>query len=340
MSLFSPRIELKPLADLCHRLGMAFEAGIDARTIWAREAERARGRFREHLATVSDAVNHGESLTDALRETGDFFPTLFREMVALGEQTGHVDRVLAQLSDHYQNQISLRRSFWSSITWPLVQLTIAVGVVGLLIWVQGMIGIDILRVGLVGERGLQIYGIFLAVVGAVIFLAVRAVTRGAVWTAPIQRMVLQLPGIGPPLQTVALARLAWAMHVTLDGGMEVRRALRLSLRSTHNARYLDQLPTIVSEISAGNSIHEAFCRAGGYPVEFLDTLAVGEQSGKIAESMGVLARQFQERARLALATLTTLAGWAVWAVIAALLIALIFRVFSFYLNAITGAMQM
>ena len=141
------------------------------------------------------------------------------------------------------------------------------------------------------------------------------------------------------MQTVALARLAWAMHVTLDGGMEVRRALRSALRSTHNARYLDQLPTIVSEISAGNSIHEAFCRAGGYPVEFLDTLAVGEQSGKIAESMGVLAA-VQERARLALATLTTLAGWAVWAVIAALLIALIFRVFSFYLNAITGAMQM
>ena len=303
MSLFSPQINTKSLADLCHRLSMAFEAGIDARTIWTPRPS-GQGQFRQHLSTISDAVNHGETMADALRETGDFFPALFREMVGLGEQTGKVDAVLAQLADHYQNQLTLRRNFWSAITWPLVQLGIAVAVVGLLIWVQGMIGVDILGFGLVGDRGLTIYAMFLAAVGAGLFLLLRAVNRGLVWTAPIQRFVLRLPGIGKPLQTVAVARLAWAMHVTLGAGMEVRLALRLSLRSTHNARYIDQIPLIVSEIAAGSSIYEAFHHAGGYPVEFLDTLAVGEQSGKIAESMAVLARQYQERARAALATLT------------------------------------
>ncbi len=337
--LFSPRIDIKPLADLCHRLSMSLEAGIDARTIWAREAERAQGRTRQHLAIVSDAINHGEATTDALRLTGDFFPTMFCEMVAVGEQTGRLDAVLAQLAEHYQNQLTLRRNFWSSITWPLFQLGVAVTVVGLLIWVTGVLGVDILGLGIVGERGVQIYALFLAAVGAAVFFLLRAINRGLVWTAPIQRLVLQLPGIGKPLQTVALARLAWSMHVTLESGMEVRQALRLSLRSSHNARYTDQIPLIVAEISAGNSIHEAFCRAGGYPLEFLDTLAVGEQSGKIVESMRVLARQYQERARTALATLTTLAGWAVWAVVAAMLIALIFRVFSFYLGAINGALR-
>ena len=137
---------------------------MNARTIWTREAERAQGQFRQHLSTISDAVNHGETMADALRETGDFFPALFREMVGLGEQTGKVDAVLAQLADHYQNQLTLRRNFWSAITWPLVQLGIAVAVVGLLIWVQGMIGVDILGFGLVGDRGLTIYAMFLAAV--------------------------------------------------------------------------------------------------------------------------------------------------------------------------------
>jgi type II secretory pathway component PulF len=259
-------------------------------------------------------------------------------MIALGEQTGHLDGVLARLADHYQNQADLRRSFWAAITWPLVQLGIAIAVVGLLIWITGILGVDILGFGLVGDRGLRIYVAFLAAVGVLLFLVLRAVSRGMVWIRPVQRLVLQLPGIGKPLQTVALARLAWSMHVTLDAGMEVRLALRMSLRSTQSARYIDQIPTIEREVSKGNSIHEAFCRAGGYPVEFLDTLAVGEQTGKIVESMGLLARQYQERARSALATLTMLAGWVVWAAIAALLIALIFRVFSFYLGAINGAL--
>ena len=48
--------------------------------------------------------------------------------------------------------------------------------------------------------------------------------------------------------------------------------------------------------------------AGGYPADFLDTLAVGEQSGKIVESMGRLAKQYQDRARSAMAALAVVAG--------------------------------
>jgi type II secretory pathway component PulF len=136
---------------------------------------------------------------------------------------------------------------------------------------------------------------------------------------------------------MALARLAWSMNVTMNAGMEIRRALKLSLRSTQNARYTDQIPVIDAEITAGNSIHDAFCRAGGYPVEFLDTLAVGEDSGKVVESMGLLARQYQDRARAALVILTTIAGWIVWAAVASLIIVLIFRIFSFYIGAINAA---
>ena len=71
---FSPRIGLKPLVGLCRRLSTATGAGIDTRTVWAREADRAVGPLRRHLLAVSEAVNRGESLADALAPTGDFFP--------------------------------------------------------------------------------------------------------------------------------------------------------------------------------------------------------------------------------------------------------------------------
>ena len=175
---------------------------------------------------------------------------------------------------------------------------------------------------------------FLAVMGVLFWLIRRAIGRGMIWTKPIQRLVLQLPGIGRSLQTLALARLAWSLHVTLEAGMDLRLALKLSLRSTRNARYIDQIPQIDAEISQGHSIHEAFSHAGGYPSDFLDTLAVGEDSGKLVESMGILARQYQDQARAALAILAMMAGWAVWAAVAGLIIFLIFRMFSFYLNAL------
>ena len=342
---FSSRIPLKPLAALCQRLATALVAGIDVRTVWAREAQQARGlAARRQLALVGRAVREGESVTAAVAATGDFFPPLFREMVEVGEQSGHLGEVFARLAEHYQAQVQLRRNFLASITWPMFQLAVALTVVGFLIWVTGVIGrmtgtpLDILGFGLVGDRGLAIYLAIVLVAGAVLAVFIRAASRGLVWTRPIQRGVMRVPVLGPALQTLAVARLAWSMHVTMNAGMEVRRALRLSLRSTRNARYTDQIERIDAEIAAGNSIFEAFSRAGCFPVDFLDTLQVGEQSGQLVESMAWLSRQYQDHARTALATLTMVAGFAVWAVVAGLIIVLIFRLFMFYLGAINDAL--
>ena len=61
------------------------------------------------------------------------------------------------------------------------------------------------------------------------------------------------------------------MHLTLNTGMPVRRAIALSLRSTQNAFYIRQIPAIDAEIAAGHSLYEAFYRTGAYPASFLDT---------------------------------------------------------------------
>ena len=341
--LFSPRIRIKPLAGLCRRLATSLGAGIDVRTVWAREAERAHGHAaRLRLTNVSEAVDRGETLHAALAETGDYFPTLFREMVHVGEQAGQLAEVFSRLAEHFEDQVKMRRIFLAAITWPVLQLTAAVGIIGFLIWIMGVIGdgsIDPLGFGLIGNRGLAIYIASLATLGAAIFAIVEAGRRGLVWTRGIQRTVIRLPGIGTPLKTLALARLAWSMQLTMSTGMDVRRALRLSLQSTRNALYTDQIDPIDAEIMAGNSIYEAFRDTGCFPRDFLDTLAVGEQSGRIAESMQRLSRQYQQQAQTAMTTLNVLAGFVVWGIIALILIALIFRLFGFYLGTIYDAME-
>ena len=334
--LFSPRIKIKTLAGLCRRSATALGAGIDLRTVWAREADRAAGwAARERLRTVSEAVHRGESMAAALAATGDFFPLLFRELVEVGEQAGHLSEVFAQLAEHYEGQLELRRTFLSAIAWPLIELAAAVVIIGCLIAALGVIEsitgsrVDPLGLNLVGVPGLVKYVAFLATVGVLFFFILQAMRRGLVWTRPIQRGVLRLPVLGKALQTVALARAAWVLHLTLNTEMDVNRALRLSLRATGNARYTDQIEPIEAEIGAGSSIYEAFLAAGCFPTDFLDAIAVGEQSGSLVESMGRLSRLYQDQARTALAVLTTVGGFAVYAAIALVIIVLIFQLAGF-----------
>lgn len=330
---FSPRISTKQLAQLCHRLGLSLEAGIDLRTILRREAERSQGALRSRLQSISDDIDQGASISEAIANTHGYFPVLMRELVRVGEETGHIDSIFMQLAEHYREQLDLRRKFLGSISIPVFQLVIALAVIGGLIWVMGILreitgnkSLDLLGFGLVGESGLMTYLTFLGLAAVGIALAIRAIGRGAIWIRPVQYFVMRLPGVGGALRTLALARLTWSMHLTMNAGMEIRRALRLSLQSTHNISFTDHIETIDDAILAGDSLHEAFAATPGYPPEFLDSLAAAEESGRIVETMAVLSRQYQERAKDAIAILTKIAGGVVWAVIACMIIFMIFRI--------------
>lgn len=342
-SLFSPRIGLKSLALLCRRLAISTDAGLDIRRIWDREARGRSWIDRKYFEQISAGVSAGDSLHDSLSRTGPYFPRLFREMVEVGEKTGSLAEVFRQLADHYELRLQTRRAFLSSITGPMLQLSAALTVVGLLIWIMGMLGqsngqpIDLLGFGLIGTPGLIAYlgllALAVAAVGGVLF----AISRGLAWTRPLQHLFLRMPFVGGALRTIALARMAWTLHLTMNVDMGLRTVLPLALRSTGNDYYARLGDEVVANVLAGDEIHEALRRTRAFPEEFLETLEVGEMSGQIVESMGRLSRQYEERAQAAIATLTTIAGFGVWAMVALVIILLIFRLASFYIGAINAA---
>ncbi len=327
-------------------MAMSSRAGVDVRTVWAREAKAARGVGRRHFSAVSDEVDSGGPISDGLKTTGEYFPDFFRQLVHVGESTGHLPEVYRQLAEHYEHQLKLRRSFLSALTWPLIELTIALAVVGLVIWLMGAIPAlknnktDIFGFGLTGTSGLMTYLTFLAMVAAAGFFVYRATVRGVLWVAPVQRAIMRIPRLGRALETLAMARLAWAMHVTLNSGMDLRPAMQMSLRSTRNALYTQHIDRVLRAIRAGQEIHEALGETKAFPVHFLDAVRVGEESGQLVESIESLSAQYQDEAKLAMDTLTTLLGVAVTGLIGGIIIFLIFRAASFYIGVINDAVKM
>lgn len=329
----------------CRRIATQLGAGVDIRNILKRERESAPpGSFKQTLGLLSEEVESGQSLDGALARTGEYFPPLFRDLVHLGEETGRLDSVLEQLAAYYEHLSSVRRGFLAAITWPVIQLILAVCVVGFLIWILGVIApaggeaVDILGFGLIGTSGLFVYCMFLAAVGGAGFACYHAIRTKALWVRQVQKATLKIPGLGAALNTLCLARVAWAMNLTFGAGLEVVRAVRLSLSTGGNVYYDELAQPIADSIHRGDSIYEAFSSTGKFPREFLDTLQAGEQGGRITESMGLLARQYQEYARDAIKVLATIGGFAVWAAVASVLIFLIFRIALFYVGSIYSAL--
>jgi type IV pilus assembly protein PilC len=343
----SSRIGLSDLANLCRRLSTGLESGVDIRRILDREAHgRSPRGVRNQLDEMSQCVSRGSSVYDAVRSTGQFFPPLFAELVQVGETTGHLDRVFRHLADHYENQVRLRRMFLSQITWPMVQLGAALTVVGLLIYVMSWLPkingkpLDLLGFGLIGTAGLIEYVIYIALAAFGIGVLIQALRRGVFWVRPLQKLLLAVPVLGRTLQDLSLSRLAWSLELTFGSGMDLLKALPLSLQTMQNAYYSEHIAEINQSIRRGQEVHEALSSAGVFPNDFLDALEVGERSGRLPETMAKLSEQYRDRAERAMAALTQIAGFLVWAMVAAMIVFVIFRLASFYIGQIDEAARM
>ncbi len=344
--LLQPQLSNKALAELCHRLAVETDSGIDVRRTWQRETDMARGRFRPYFAQVRDAVAKGDGLSLALAGAGGVFPPLFLEMTHVGEETGTLGRVLHRLEAHYRRQVQAQRIFLGAIAWPMIELALSILVIGLLIWILGIIPtrggqpIDPLGWGLIGTRGLIIYANFIIAVGLCIAGIVVAVRRGMLWTRPLQRAIMRLPGIGSAMQKIALARLTWALHLALNVDMDMRRVVPLVLRATGSDYYVRHTYQVVADVAAGHPLHVALGRSGAFPADFLDALAVAEESGRIVESMDRLSIRYEGEAETAIKALAVIFGILVAMLVMGVIVLMIFRLAGFYIGTINEAVEM
>jgi len=349
--LLSPRIHLKPLAQLCHRLSTATSAGLKDVKIWQGESQRGSRAQRKKIEDVVSALSSGSTLSQAFHSTGNYFPPLFRQMVEVGEVSGQLDHTYKRLAQHYDATLKAKKAFVAQLAWPAFQLGMALAVVGILIWVMGLLAgndgqgrggaegpsFDMLGLGLIGTPGLIKYINVLTVIAILVLLLAEAIRRGAGWTRSLQRSLLTIPVVGAAFKTLALSRFAWAFQLVLGTSMDLRRALPLVLEATGNDLYAGWGPEVALRIEQGQDIHTALTATGVFPAELLDNIAVGEQSGQLAEMMERVSVEYQERAATAISVLAQIAGYIIWLLVSALIVLLIFRLFSFYVGVLNDA---
>jgi type II secretory pathway component PulF len=340
-------ISTRSLIQLCHRVGMAVKSGIDARRVWEIEERHASGPLKAAIGSIRQQVASGGTITEGMQAANGYFPPMFVQMVAVGEQTGKLDEVLHRLAEHYEHLAAMRRTFWIGIAWPLFELTFAVLVIGFVIFVTGVMGSmtgnaapDVLGWGLVGTSGAITWFVLCAFVAGGIALVTHALTRG--WLGPQPMLAaMRIPILGKCLESLALSRLTWSLAIGLDSGMDARRAVTLAIRSAQNPYYESSLARVADGIRANRQFHESFADGGVFPTEFLQQLETAELAGATTETLLRLAKEYEERAKSAMRVLTGIATVLVMLLVFGVIIFAIFSLFYHaYLKPINDMLDM
>ncbi len=339
------RLSLSNLTDLCRDVRHYLGAGLSVADAFKHQAKKGPAPLRSVAERISADLRRGNSLSRALQRAAGAFPPLLLALVEVGEASGMLAEVFAELEKYFARQMQLRRQLLSQITWPVTQFVLAVFVLAALIFFLGIINerhgpneppYDPLGLGLSGGKGALIFlgvvfGTLAAFVGVYLLL-----TRALKQREAVDKLLLRVPAVGPCLRSLALTRFCLGLRLTFETNMSVVEALRLALRATGNEAFAAQTGAVEASVEMGSDLTSTLAATNLFPEEFVHILAVGEESGRLTDVLRHQGDHYHEESGRRLSALTRVSGFGVWLLVGGLIVWAIFRLFSSYLGALNG----
>src|SRR5881392_2735384 len=122
------------LTQLTRSLASLLEAGLTVEQAFNALIEQAESeRVRQVLAALRGEVIAGNTIAKALASFPNVFSELFRTLIAAGESSGQLPRVLTKLSDYLEDRQQLRNKLALSLVYPSIVVAVAITVVGTLV---------------------------------------------------------------------------------------------------------------------------------------------------------------------------------------------------------------
>lgn len=318
VSFFSG-VSSKDLVILSRQLATLFEAQVSPLRVFRLLAEQADKPFlKEVLMTVSDDLQGGTSISQALSRHPKVFTAFYVSMVRAGEETGKLNETFVYLADYIERSYEVTSKVRNALVYPAFIVLTFVAVMSLMLtFVIPKIGAILVESGgelpiytriVLGMSDFLVdYGVFLlagVIVGGYFLVQYMRTPGGRVI---VSQLKLGAPLLGNLYTKLYLARIADNMHVMLASGISAVRGLEITASIVENDVYEAILNEVLEGVKAGSPLHEMFAR---YPQQIppimVQMLQIGNETGETATILDRLAKFYNREVNTAVDTLVSL----------------------------------
>jgi len=332
MGIFSSQISTKAMVPVCRQLATTYEAGIPIiKSIEHVGANSKDPGVRKALEAMGEDLRGGATLAEAAQNQSKLLSPFFITLLATGEQGGHLDVMLKDLADYFEDRLAMQRTIMSAMAYPIFLLTFAwfLGSFALGMITQALASIDDPSKG--GINGVKEYfatyinfqmkamlafallGVLMVVLSRMGLL--RWIT-GAVTTHiwPLSKVV----------RYFGMARFFRSFSLLIGSGLSVTQCILSSARITSNPYIERDLVKAVPRVKDGATLVEAFAGSRYMTPLAREMLAVGEESGRLDFQLKKAAEYHLKEAnhsvKVAMTVFTTLMMVAIFALIGGIII--------------------
>jgi type IV pilus assembly protein PilC len=315
---FGSGVSAKELAIFTRQFSVMIDAGLPlVQCLEILASQQENKTFQKVLTGTRSAVEGGATLSAAMRQYPKVFDALYVNMVEAGETGGILDTILQRLSSYIEKNVKLQRAVKSAMVYPVGVLSVAGGVIILLLWkvvpifatLFAGLGVDLplptkIVIGLSNMIG-SIFG-FLALVafGGIIFgLKVWYGTPQGRFV--LDTIILKLPVLGILMRKIAVARFTRTLGTLIASGVPILEGLDITARTAGNAVVERALQQVRKSLEEGKSLTEPLKDSEVFPGMVTQMISVGEQTGAMDAMLQKIADFYEEEVDAAVKDLLT-----------------------------------
>jgi len=309
---FAPRLSDSELAWATRQLASLLAASLPLEAaLGATQDQAERKHIAATLGAVRNDVRSGMRLAEALAERPRDFPEIYRALVAAGEESGDLARVMERLADYIEERNALRGKITTAFIYPGVVVLTSLGIVAFLL---GYVVPQVVSAFTQARQDLP--GLTLAMLTASDFLRAWGFTcalglGGAFWGWRLylrkpearlawHRLVLRLPMFGRFVLGVNTARFASTLAILGSAGVPLLRGLDAARQTLGNEALARTVAEATAQVREGRSLASALKAGGLFPPILVHLVASGEKTGALPPMLDraaqTLSRDIERRA--------------------------------------------
>ena len=313
------KVKLKDLSIFCRQFSTMVDAGVSlVRCLDVLSRQTSNPKLKKILLDIGERVEGGESLSRAMARHPRSFNSLFIGLIRAGEIGGVLEETLQRLAGFLESDVKLRRKIISSLTYPVLVIVAALGIVVFLVmWVVPQFAKFFEDLGMKAEdmppmttflvdlskNAAKNWWIVLGT-GALVFFGWRIFTGTRFGRRVADRIRLKVPIFGGLHHKICLARFSRTMGTLLTSGVPILQALETVSGTVGNSIMSDAVLDARARIREGDRIGDPLEASRLFPPMVVHMIGIGEESGSLDYMLQKIADFYENEVEAALASLT------------------------------------
>ena len=312
------KVSNKKLCTFTRQLSTLQDAGLPIlRSLKILENQSKPGVLKNTLQDVVEDIESGSTLSESMSKHPKAFDRLYCNMIKAGEAGGALEAILQRLADFKEKAQTLRRRIKGAMVYPIVVITVATVIVGLILYfiipkfeaIFKDFGVDLPGMTIILIKASHIvldYAPIVIMTPILFWIFIKLLYRNRTGAYVCDRVLLWIPVMGQIAEKSTVARTMRTLGTLVQAGVPILEALNITKDTAGNAVFERAFTRVYESIREGETISQPLKEARIVDDIVVNMIDVGEETGELDTMLMKIADNYDEEVEVLVESLVSL----------------------------------